>query len=88
MKKEGRLLYFNVCMTNGDYINNSYILVDRLCAFSVIILLYPLTTIRHREGHNFTPSPGLNFGTEKLKPTFRIRVFTLPLIHTSLVDSN
>jgi len=55
------------CMINGDNINNSYILVYRLCAFSVIIFLYSLIIIRHTEGHSFTPSPGLNFGTEKIK---------------------
>lgn len=73
-------------MLNGDIINSSYILVYRLCALSVIIHL--LIIIRHEGGQSFTLSPAVTFGTEKIKKTFRTRVFTLPFLHTSLGDGN
>lgn len=74
------------CMTNCDNINSSYIPVYHLCALSVII--YLLVILGHKKGYSFTRSSGLTFGTEKVKPRLRPRVFTPPILHSSLGDRN
>ena len=73
-------------MTNCDNINSLYIPVYHPYALSVII--HVIIIIRHKKGHSFTLSPGLTFGTEKVKPRLKPRVFMPPILHTSLGDSN